>query len=289
MNKKILKNEVLQVEISDFGAELQSIKTIEKNQEYLWHGDAKFWGRRSPVLFPIVGSVVNGVYYYEGKEYKLSQHGFARDSKFSLKSETTNKIVYQLLSNEETLKVYPFQFELNIGYELIENQIKVIWEVVNTDDKDMYFSIGAHPAFLTNLTTNNLEDFYIEFDGKQELDSFKFSDGLIINEKYDVLKDGSKLDLSYDLLKNPLIFEDLSAMTLANKINETKIRIDFDQFPLVAIWSPVEKGKVPFVCIEPWFGLADFTDGPQEIAQKRFINKLSIGEKFTTEYIITIN
>lgn len=140
---KTISNEQLTIQVSPHGAELCSI--FANGKEYLWQADPAFWKRHSPVLFPIVGSVWENEYRNEGITYTLSQHGFARDMEFTLVSEKEDEVRYQLMSNEETLKKYPFPFCLEIGYRIQGKQIEVIWEVKNTGDKEMHFQIGAHP------------------------------------------------------------------------------------------------------------------------------------------------
>ena len=142
---EILQNDILTVEVSSNGAELQSIR--KGDVEYLWQGDPAYWGRRSPVLFPIVGSVWEKRYRVDGREYVLGQHGFARDRGFELVSASDTEVRYRLVSDEETLKVYPFGFCLEIAYRLSGNELDVVWEVTNPADTDLYFQIGAHPAF----------------------------------------------------------------------------------------------------------------------------------------------
>ena len=140
-----LSNSVLTVQIAEHGAELQSIK--KDGKEYLWQGDAKFWGRRSPVLFPIVGRVWNNKYRHAGNTYEIGQHGFARDMNFNLTYKEDKGAVYWLESTPDTLGKFPFPFRLLVGYLLEENKITVKWRVENLGAMDMYFQIGAHPAF----------------------------------------------------------------------------------------------------------------------------------------------
>ena len=159
---KTLSNDKISIEIANHGAELTSIMANE--QEYLWQGDPKYWGRHSPVLFPIVGRVWDNQYKNEGAIYKLGQHGFARDMDFQLTYEEDNAVVYTLESNEETMKVYPFPFVLEIGYRLKGNRIEVMWSVQNCGDKDLYFQIGAHPAFYyRDLDANTCERGFLDF------------------------------------------------------------------------------------------------------------------------------
>ena len=147
MEKIVLENEELYVEINSFGAELSRIKNMKNDKEYLWNADEKYWKRHSPVLFPFVGSLKDKKYKYDGKEYSMGQHGFARDMKFQLLTSKSDEIWFVLNASDETIAKYPFIFSLESGYKLEKNNIKVMWKVKNNDTKEMYFSIGAHPAF----------------------------------------------------------------------------------------------------------------------------------------------
>lgn len=151
MQMETLTNGELTVKVSGHGAELCSI--MKEGKEYLWQADPAFWKRHSPVLFPIVGSLWNGKCRFDGQEYEMSQHGFARDMDFTLLSLTENEVRYRLVSDEETMARYPFPFVLEIGYRLDGNKVTVLWSVTNSGEKEMHFQIGAHPAF-----------FYPDFD-----------------------------------------------------------------------------------------------------------------------------
>ena len=151
MQMETLTNGELTVKVSGHGAELCSI--MKEGKEYLWQADPAFWKRHSPVLFPIVGSLWNGKCRFDGQEYAMSQHGFARDMDFTLLSLTDNEVRYRLMSDEGTMARYPFPFVLEIGYRLDGNKVTVLWSVTNPGEKEMHFQIGAHPAF-----------FYPDFD-----------------------------------------------------------------------------------------------------------------------------
>ena len=141
-----IKNDQLSVIISPHGAELQSIKN-NRGHEFLWQGDPKYWGRRSPILFPIVGSLWNGTAHFGGKDCQMGRHGFARDMDFKLVAKGDAQAVFALHDNDETLKKYPYHFNLAVSYKLKGNTIAVTWHVENTDDKPISFQIGGHPAF----------------------------------------------------------------------------------------------------------------------------------------------
>lgn len=143
-----ISNDKITVQVDSMGAELKSLKRVADAREYLWQGDSAYWGRTSPVLFPIVGALKNGRYRIGEKEYPLGQHGFARDMEFQLKSQVASEIWFSLHSDEKTLAVYPYPFLLEIGYELTGSTVIVKWRVSNPEEEPIWFSIGGHPGFL---------------------------------------------------------------------------------------------------------------------------------------------
>ncbi len=276
-----LENDVLKISVDTHGAELSSIYRKDERREMLWHGDPQFWGRKSPVLFPVVGKYKNGKTTYNGKEYALGQHGFARDSEFTLVEQNDNKLVFTLKSSEETLTKYPFKFRLVCSFELENDKIIVGWKVENTDDKTIHFSIGAHPAFYCEksktILTMNAENLKY---------SLVNSDGLYTPEKYDV---DSSFVLHDDIFdKDALIIENSNVTEVSLVDNDKKyITVKFDA-PLFGIWSPTKK-NAPFVCIEPWFGRCDSADFNGDITEREWGNTLPIGETWYKEYEIIIH
>ena len=276
-----LENDILKITVDTHGAELSSIFNKKENKEKLWQGDPEFWGRKSPVLFPVVGKYKNGKTTYEGKEYFSGQHGFARDSEFTLVEKTENKLSFELLSNEETLKQYPFRFRLVCSFELNNDRIIVGWNVENIDDKKIYFSIGAHPAFYcekdkTVLTMNSKNIKY----------SLINSNGLYTPQKYDV---ENSFVLHDNIFDNDALIIENSGVNEISLINNDKkyltVKIDA---PLFGIWSPTKK-NAPFVCIEPWYGRCDAEDFEGDITEREWGNSLEVGEKWYKEYEIIIH
>lgn len=288
----ILENNKLKIILSSNGAELQKIENKENNKNYLWNGDKEFWGRKSPVLFPFVGSLKNKEYTFEGKTYQMNQHGFARDMEFEFLSKTENSIWFELKYNEETLNKYPFKFSLKIGYELNENNLKVMWKVQNLDNKKMYFSIGAHPAFLVPFEENNdREDYFIKFNTNKDLINTGLENGLA--NKNNIVNGIIKLDengylkIDKDLFKyDALIIENNQAsevsLCLPDKTEYIKVKFET---PLFGIWSPY-KENCPFVCIEPWYGRCDSKDFNGNLEQREWQNELNTNEIFDKSYII---
>lgn len=295
----ILENEVLKVEIDSFGAEIKSIKRKNDEREYMWQADPKFWGRTSPVLFPFVGAPKNKEYTYEGKTYPMGQHGFARDMEFQcryLDSKHTDgvhthgehNVWFVLKSDETTYEKYPFRFHLYIGYELRINEVKVSWHVENVDDKPMYFSIGAHPAFRCPIYGEADKTGYgLRFGGlTDEIHHHgNTPDGLaVMEDKVLHLTDGK-------VVFTPEFFDECTYMIEGKQTRRVElldtdgsayVTVDFDT-PLFAIWSP-EKKNAPFVCIEPWYGRCDAVDFSGSLAERAYENALAPGGAFDAAY-----
>ena len=292
--KYTIKNKYLQIEVDSFGAELKSLKNLENDTEYLWQGDAKYWNRTSPVLFPIVGKLLNDEYIYKNKSYKLSQHGFARDKEFVLVEQNEEFLKFVQVSDIETLKVYPFSYKLFISYKIKENVVKISYEVVNKSNDKMFFSIGAHPTFNWPLEKEkeDMNNYYFEFenlDVDKNLKAFPLLANGISSEKIDIKLDKKRLNISKDTFKDDaLIFknENIDRIKLKNYKNDKSIEICFDGFSYLGLWS--KPSGAPFVCIEPWYGIADFTNHNKNIEEKVGINSLEKDEVFCSSYVIKI-
>lgn len=287
---KTISNSQLTLRVSNHGAELCSI--VCNGKEYLWQADPAFWKRHSPVLFPIVGSVWDNEYRINGIPYPLSQHGFARDMDFELIMERPDELRYRLTDNEETRKKYPFPFCLEIGYRIEGKQIEVQWEVKNTGEKEMYFQIGAHPAFYyPAFDAASDERGYFGFDRTEEL---KY---ILITEKgcadpehaYPLeLTDGLLPLDTHTFDKDALILENsqVKKVTLYNKEKQPYLSLHFTA-PVVGLWSPPAK-NAPFVCIEPWYGRCDRAHYSGEFKDRDWMRRLAAGEVFNGGYTICI-
>lgn len=283
-----LENETLKVEIDSFGAEIKSIKRVSDDREYMWCGDPKYWGRTSPVLFPFVGAPRNKEYRYEGKTYAMGQHGFARDMEFELELSELGSIWFVLSSTEETYAKYPFHFKLHIGYALRENEVRVLWKVENTDSRPMYFSIGAHPAFLCPIHGEGDKLGYgLKFGGlTDELHHHgNTPEGMaVMEDEVLALTDGA-------VRFTPGFFDKCTYMVegaqtgevlLLDRDGEAYVTVRFDA-PLFAVWSPEGK-DAPFVCIEPWYGRCDAVDFEGSLAERAYENELAPDGAFTASY-----
>ena len=278
-----LNNGIVSIEISKHGAELKS--AVKDGYEYMWCGNEKYWGRTSPVLFPFVGGLKDKSYVLDGKKYPMGQHGFARDFDFELVESAESSATYILKSNEETMCVYPFEFELYIKYTLINSDINIEWKVVNKNQRVMSFSIGAHPAF-------NLKDGvnYFKFDSQNDIEyNLIDENGLYVkNNKYTLKNDGY-VKIESDMFDNDaLIIENNQAQEVLLCDSEKKpyVRVKFTA-PLFGLWSPAKK-NAPFVCIEPWYGRCDGTDFCGEISERDYIINLEAGKSFDVGYRIEL-
>ncbi|AKG85453.1 aldose 1-epimerase family protein [Listeria monocytogenes] len=286
-----LENEVLLVEMKTSGAELTRIFHKDTGLEYLWNADSKFWGRHSPVLFPTVGRLVEDTYLVDGKPYHLGQHGFARDRDFQVVEQTEKSVRFELDADEDSLAVYPYKFKLSIIYTIEKNTVAVSYEVENTDNKRIYFSIGAHPAFNLPLTDGTtFEDYYLDFGTEENLETLCLEGPYRSGEIKKVVDEAARyLPLNYDLFKNDaLIFEALKQKEMTIKSDKTPhfVKVSFPEFPFVGVWTA--KAGTPFLCIEPWYGIADGAGKSVELRDKAGIEHLEPEAVFASEYEITV-
>lgn len=287
----VLENDKLQVTVNYFGAELSSIVKKETGIEYMWNADEKFWKRSAPVLFPFVGSLKNKEFIYEDKAYPMGQHGFARDMEFSLVSNTGTECWFSLSSDESTYEKYPFAFTLEIGYVLRDNILQVLWKVVNEDEKQMYFSIGGHPAFMCPLAGEGKQtDYRILFDTSKDLTYSKLSaNGLVKSKDNVLLTNGGNMQVTEHLFdEDALVIEGGQAhkVCLCKPDGMPYLTVTFDA-PLFGLWSPAGKGA-PFICIEPWYGRCDAEEFAGTLAQREYGHSLEAGEEFAADFSIEI-
>jgi galactose mutarotase-like enzyme len=283
-----IENESLLVKIKSKGAELFSIINKHTRMEYMWGADPKFWAKSSPVLFPIVGAMKENKYIYEGKTYSLSRHGFARDEEFKLENQQKDVITLQLSGSPASKAKYPFDFELRITYHLDENSINTKYEVKNSGSKEMYFSLGAHPAFKVPLVKElTYEDYYLEFDNRENAGRWPITkEGLIQSSPEPLLNNSSKINLTRGLFAHDaLVFKQLRSQSVSLKSDKDEHGLDFffPDFPYLGIWA---QPGADFVCIEPWCGIADSVNHNQELTTKEGIEKLSNNQLWSRTWSI---
>lgn len=283
----------LEIITTPSGAELTSIKY--HGEEFLHQGEKVldsngkvYWKRRAPILFPIVGSLKNNTTIINGEKFEMLQHGFARDMKFDILKISEREHIYVLKYNQETLKMYPFKFELYVSYLIDNNKLIVKYKVKNLDDKTMFFGIGGHPAFAINLKENK---YRLEFDEKEENAKFyQLDNGLISYKNNYINKSIMSNDKSISIGKDTFTHDAIIMGNLKSKKirlienNNTRLVLDFTGFKYLGIWS---KKNAPFICIEPWYTTADYTDSNSIFEEKKDNIKLEENEEFECSYSIT--
>lgn len=278
-----LSNPEISIQIKTLGAELCSLKS-NSNKEYIWEGNPEFWGKHSPVLFPIVGSLKDSFFVHNEKEYHLSRHGFARDMEFTLVEQKENSATFSLASTHETLKNYPFEFELQIKYFLVKTTLEIHYSVINKSYNRIPFSIGAHPAF---ALSGNFENYSLAFEKKEALDYNLLENGLITDQTEMLQTTENRLPLTYKLFeKDALVFKKLesNSLTIFEKENSV-LKVNFEDFPHLGIWTKV---GAPFLCIEPWFGYSDTILSNGNLFEKEGIIVLKETETFQAKFSIEI-
>ncbi|WP_269223079.1 aldose 1-epimerase family protein [Flavobacterium sp. IMCC34518] len=278
-----ITNATLTAQIKHTGAELCSLKDNSK-KEYIWSGNPAFWGKHSPILFPIVGTLKNNTYQYENTEHHLSRHGFAREMDFELIDKKENSATFSLKSTAETLQKYPFDFEMHLIYTLENNSLKIEYKVFNTNDKKMPFSIGAHPAF---DLPEDFENYSLLFEKEEPLHYYLLEDGLISNSTNELSLDKNELQLNYTLFENDaLVFKKITSKSITILENSKPfLKVSYSDFPDLGIWTPP---NAPFICIEPWFGYSDTVDQFGNIFEKEGVQILEANSTFHSVFSIVI-
>lgn len=283
MHTKI-SNSKLSVQIKSKGAELFSLKNNVTQREFIWEGNSDFWGKHSPVLFPIVGTLKNNTYRFENKEYQLPRHGFARDLEFKIVYQTENEVIFSLSSDENTEKLFPFKFELQMHYILLDATLKLSYSVKNLDNKTLPFSIGAHPAFALLF---EFENYSLQFEHQETLKSCTLENDLLSDKTFEIKLENKNLPLSYSLFANDaLIFKTLKSKFITIVETENPIlKISFSDFENLGIWT---KPNAKFICIEPWLGYSDTIHSNGNLSEKDGIQIVKENQTFCCSFSIEI-
>lgn len=277
-----IKNDLYSAQINEKGAELHSWKKRRLGQEYIWQGDPCIWSGQAPVLFPIVGRLLDDKYRFGGREYTMEKHGFARNSVFTPISSSANKIVFSLKSSDATREVYPFDFELLVSFELDGSTLRSSNTVVNRGDGMMYFSVGAHPGF------NCAMGDYLRFEKLETIGTEKIDENSInMGETAPLLDYEDTITITPELfLGDALILNGLKSetVTLGSPDNGDRLLFRLGRAPFLGIWA---KPGAPYVCIEPWYGVNDGSTYKDDISQKRGIVALKPFGVFLQEWSVT--
>ncbi len=294
MSKLItIQNEYLQVKISTYGAEVQTIKYL--NEEKLWQGDPKFWQGHSPVLFPICGQLKDNYYTHHGVRYDIKIHGFACKSEFELISHEKSSATFRLLSNEETKKSYPFDFAFKVMYKLNKDTMQTFYIVENTGDKPIYYNVGSHEAYVINGA--NLEEYSIKFEDGETVKPTSIVDDFITDKKYELPNYNGAFPLKkgyFDMVSimpdglpsaDSIVLEDVPSKraTLLYK-DEPILSVYYNDFKNMVLWTMLDAN---FLAIEVWSGILDENKTTHVLSEKKGIEKLEKGEMKTYYHSVT--
>ena len=286
-----IENDDLSAGVLPTGAELCSLTDSKTNTEYIWQADPNIWNSHAPVLFPIIGILKNGEYYYESKRYQMPKHGIVRHNK-NLKStrRSESSLTLELMSSQKTLKNYPFSFQFQIEFTLDGRTLHINHTVRNLDDRPRYFSLGGHPAFNVPLYQDETyNDYYLQFDRKMNLSTHLLTEeGLVTNQEKNLIENDDKIKLHKNLFNNDaLIFKNIPSkrVTLHSNKSGQILTVNYSDFRNLGVWA---KPAAPFVCIEPWLGIADVENTSQDIKTKEGIIELMPSLTFDASYAITI-
>ena len=276
------------ISISSLGAELHSFIAIDSNEEYIWQGDPSVWAGRAPILFPIVGALKHGEAFINGKPYSINKHGFARNAEFEVVDASKESLTLRLASNAERYKIYPWEFQLDINFQLANNKLSIGYQISNFDKMPMLFNIGSHPAFRLPLRDSQHSDYSIVFDKPETLALYDVVDGLIGTEAAPYLHNENSITLSKEIFANDaLVFRNIgsSEISLVHSQTGPRVTVNTGNAPHLGIWA---KPGAEYVCIEPWWGHADFTDADGDLAHKDSIQALGAGQVFSTGIAISV-
>ncbi len=285
-----LRNSILSVDITEKGAELQSIVHQQTGLQYLWNADPQVWAKHSPVLFPIIGELKNGSYQFNGKVYHLGRHGFARDMMFAVSDQSEHSLTFTTTETPDTLFVYPFPFSFSIQYTLDKNRLYVIYKVKNTGTETMYFSVGGHPAFQVPLAENtDFEDYYLSFSQVENAKRYPLSkDGLVDTTPVPFFANTEHLKLKrFFFYEDALVFKDVqsNSITVKSDVTPHGFTVYFEGFPYLGLWN---KKDANFLCIEPWCGIADSVAASGDLTQKEGIHALQPKDVFERQWSVEI-
>ena len=271
-----IENDKLVLGVKEFGCEIASIKSKATGYEFMWQGNPEIWGGQAPILFPIVGRLIDDKYTFNGKEYEMPKHGFARKMPWEFLGADGNSMSFRLSDTAETREIYPFEFDLTVTYTLEDSILTVSHDIKNKGENTMYFSIGAHPAFNCAigdvLTFDENETLYTE-----KIDLIK---SLRLPDKTLVLDGEKDIVVTKDVFnEDALILSDIKSENITLNIAEgdRKILFNLGGAPYLGIWA---KPGAPYVCIEPWYGVNDSQVKKDDFSEKDAINPVDAGNTF---------
>ncbi len=286
-----IENEKLRVQIDDRGAQLWSIQTKDRT-EYLWQGDKAYWEDRAPNLFPYIARLTEGKYTLEGKSYEMTIHGFVNYSVLTVEEQKADSIVFLLVQNEETRRMYPYDFAYRVAYALEDNRLAVRFSVENPNDRPMYFGIGGHPGFCVPLEKGlDFTDYCLEFDEEKSPVRIDFSPACFLTgeDKPYALAEKNRILLSHDLFdQDAIVLKDMGkAVTLKSDQSSRAVRVEYPQMDYIGFWH-MPHTDAPYICIEPWSSLPSRQDVVEDLATQPGLVRLEAGKTYENEWTIQI-
>ncbi|MBX9035378.1 aldose 1-epimerase family protein [Gordonibacter massiliensis (ex Traore et al. 2017)] len=285
-----LDNDELAVRISSVGAELQSV--VRDGIERMWSGDPAVWGRRAPLLFPLIGRLRDGEYELGGHRIAAPTHGFCRDRTFAVSQVSRTRVRFETTSDAGTRAVYPFDFHLTVDFSLEGGTLVKTHTVESTGSVPMPFELGGHEAYATRLLPGeHMADYHVRFEGIDKIEMFGMDEaGILTLPKIDVpLEDGRLTKTPEQLGIDTIVLENVpgSVATLACAKNGHSVTVEFPDFPYLGIWTKAGQDDALYLCIEPWSALPDARFSPRELAEKPGVRTLEPGESATLTYRMT--
>ena len=272
------------------GAQLMSLRL--NDGEYLWQGDERYWARRAPVLFPIVGCLRDDHAVSAQGDVSLKRHGIARLYEHALVDRTDSSVTYELNATDETRTAYPFDFRLNMTYALSAGRLIQTFKVTNTGDVDLPFTLGGHPAFNVPVPGEegaSFSDYKLVFPQAwtavlPSIDARGLQD---FSQTHVLFRDSDTLQLSHELIDELLtiVFVDVPGNTvkLVGPAGHG-VELDFEGFGYLGVWTATSDS--PFVAIEPWVGCATAHDESDVFEEKRGTITLRPGESCERSFSI---
>ncbi len=285
MHKTIYKisNGTLSAEIGSFGAQLCSLKDVN-GKEYIWEANPDIWPKSAPIMFPICGGLKEDAFYHGGKRYDLPKHGFGCSYDYTLVEQTDSAVALKIVSTDETRAMYPFDFEFIVKFELIGGSLKVTYTTINTGTEALYHAPGGHEGY---ALPEGIEEYDVVFDEYENLMRSVIDGNLIEHKNEYVETDGKKLHMKYSHMDNDcLAFDHVNSngVNLVHRVTGKGVRVEFAGFAHLTIWT---KKGAPYLCIEPWQGIADFVDATMVLSEKYSMCKLEPGCEQSFVHTIT--
>lgn len=288
----ILENDVLRVAIDDHGAQLMSIIGKKDGTEYLWQGDARYWGDRAIMLFPICGRLEEGRYTFGGKSYDMNIHGFIRNVDLTVESKSNTALTLTFTDNAETMKQYPFAFRYAVTFTLDGDQLIHDFTVTNTGDAELPFAIGGHPGFNVPLVEGaTFADYYLEFAEVAPVKKVILTDRCFMTDALEpfALEDGKVYHLHHDMFDHDAIFltDMAKAVTLKSDKTDKSVTVSYTNMPYLGLWHK-PKTDAPYICIEPWNGMPSDDGTVDAMETKKYMVRLAAGESEKFAFTIKI-